>query len=135
MTAATSSAATIRPSIGVVILPPRVQLYTAPFCVNCERARLLLEHAGIAFEEIDLSRDLERCCALAALTGGRSVPQLVIDGRSIGGFDQLAALESSGGLQALTGSDSEAALPRIGESPDGGLPAAAQDRAMNGRMR
>jgi glutaredoxin len=54
-----------------VISPPRVQLYTAPFRVYCE---------------------------LEALTGGRSVPQLLVDGRPIGGFDELAALERNGGL-------------------------------------
>jgi glutaredoxin 3 len=82
-----------------VISPPRVQLYTGPFRVYCDPARgALLECRRIAFEEIDLSRDLERCCELEALTGGRSVPQLLVDGRPIGGFDELAALERNGGL-------------------------------------
>jgi hypothetical protein len=48
-----------------VISPPRVQLYTGPFRVYCDPARgALLECRRIAFEEIDLSRDLERCCEL-----------------------------------------------------------------------
>jgi hypothetical protein len=51
-----------------VISPPRVELYTAPFC------------------------------ALQALTGGRSAPQIVLDGRPIGGFDELAALDRHGRL-------------------------------------
>jgi glutaredoxin 3 len=75
-----------------VISPPRVELYTAPFCVDCDRARTLLERQGIVFEEIDLSSDLERCCALEALTGGRSAPQVVFDGAPVGGFDALARL-------------------------------------------
>lgn len=79
--------------------PQRVQLYTAPFCAYCERARELLARRRIAFEEIDLSVDLKRCCELEALTGGRSVPQLVIDGRPIGGYAELAALDRSGGLK------------------------------------
>jgi hypothetical protein len=62
-----------------VISPPRVQLYTAPFCAYCDRARALLERRRIAFEEIDLSRDLERCCELEALTG-KSVAQLAVAG-------------------------------------------------------
>jgi hypothetical protein len=41
-----------------VISPPRVELYTAPFCALCERARQLLARAGIAFEEIDLGATL-----------------------------------------------------------------------------
>lgn len=82
-----------------MISSPRVELYTAPFCALCERARQLLARAGIAFEEIDLSSDPERCCALEALTGGRSVPQIVLDGRPIGGFDELAALDRHGRLR------------------------------------
>jgi len=64
-----------------VISPPRVQLYTARFCACCDRARALLERRRIAFEEIDLGRVFERCCEAEALTGGRSVPQVVVDGR------------------------------------------------------
>jgi glutaredoxin 3 len=85
---------------------PRVQLYTAPFCADCERARALLERAGIAFEEIDLSRDPARCCQLESLTGGRSVPQLLVEGRPIGGFDELAALERNGGLRMPASAES-----------------------------
>jgi glutaredoxin 3 len=77
----------------------RVVLYTAPFCAECERARALLERRGIAFEEIDLSADPERCCELEALTGGRSAPQIVIDGRPIGGFAELSALDRAGGVE------------------------------------
>jgi glutaredoxin 3 len=69
-----------------------LQLYTAPFCAECDRARTLLERNGIAFVEIDLSRDPERCCALQELTGGRSTPQLVLDGRPLGGYAELAAV-------------------------------------------
>jgi glutaredoxin 3 len=56
------------------------------------RARALLERRGIAFEKGDLSADPERCFELEALTGGRSAPQIVIDGRPIGGFAELSAV-------------------------------------------
>jgi len=82
-----------------VIPSPRVELYTAPFCALCERARQLLGRAGIACEEIDRSSDPERCSELETLTGGHSVPQLLIDGRPIGGFDELAALDRAGRLR------------------------------------
>ncbi|MGZ4300498.1 MAG: glutaredoxin family protein [Gaiellaceae bacterium] len=55
-------------------MSPHAQLYTAPFCADCDRARALLERTGITFEEIDLSRDLECCCQLVALTGGLRPP-------------------------------------------------------------
>jgi glutaredoxin 3 len=53
---------------------------------------------GIAFEEIDLGRDPERCCALEERTGGKSTPQIVLDGRPAGGYRELAALAQSGRL-------------------------------------
>lgn len=77
----------------------RVVLYSAPFCAECERARALLERRGVAFEEVDLSSDPDRCCELGSLTGGRSTPQIVIDGRPIGGFGELAALDRAGGFE------------------------------------
>jgi glutaredoxin 3 len=89
-----------------VIPSPRVQLYTTSFCALCARARQLLERAGVIFEEIDLSSVPERCCELEALTGGRSAPQLAVDGRPIGGFDELAALQRNGLLAGWTSADS-----------------------------
>ena len=116
-------------TVGIVTAAQRVELYTAPFCANCDRARELLERAGVAFAEIDLSRDLERCCELEALTGGRSTPQIVIDGRPIGGYAELAALDRTGGLQALA----RGRRPHgVGGSTDGAAPAVAHDPTMNG---
>lgn len=109
---------------------PLVELYTAPFCANCDRARELLERAGIAFTEIDLSRDLERCCELEALTGGRSTPQIVIDGRPLGGYAELAALDRTGGLEAFARRRGTGAAPVRG-STDGAPPAVAHDPAMD----
>ena len=106
----------------------RVELYTAPFCASCDRARELLGRAGIAFTEIDLSRDLERCCELEALTGGRSTPQVVIDGRPIGGYAELTALDRTGGLQALA----RPASHGVGGSTDGTAPPVARDPTMQG---
>jgi glutaredoxin 3 len=109
----------------------RVELYTAPFCANCDRARELLERVGVAFAEIDLSRDLERCCELEALTGGRSTPQIVIDGRPVGGYAELAALDRTGGLRAFARGGGSGAAPVRG-STDGAPPAVAHDPTMNG---
>jgi glutaredoxin 3 len=106
----------------------RVELYTAPFCASCDRARELLGRAGIAFTEIDLSSDLERCCELEALTGGRSTPQVVIDGRPIGGYAELAALDRTGGLLALA----RPAPHGVGGSTDGAAPAGVHDPTMQG---
>ena len=50
---------------------------------------------GCAFETIDIG-DPEQCCRLHELTGGASVPQVVIDGRAVGGYDEIAALIRGG---------------------------------------
>lgn len=70
---------------------PRIRLYVSRWCVQCERAVALLERHGLPFEAIDVAGP-DRCCRLHELTGGRSVPQAIVDGRPIGGYDELAAL-------------------------------------------
>lgn len=66
------------------------------------RAKRLLEARRIAFREIDVASDDARRGELIERTGRRTVPQIFIDGRSIGGFDELAALDAAGELAGLT---------------------------------
>jgi glutaredoxin 3 len=68
---------------------PEIRLYVSRWCAQCERAVALLEEHGLSFQTIDVG-DLDGCCRLHELTGGRSVPQAVVDGRPIGGYDELA---------------------------------------------
>ena len=75
--------------------PPRIRLYVSRFCVECERAVALLERHGLPFETIDIAAP-DGCCRLHELTGGRSVPQATVDGRPVGGYDELAALVRDG---------------------------------------
>ena len=75
--------------------PPRVRLYVSRFCTQCERAAALLDRHGILYELVDVG-DAEGCCRLHELTGGRSVPQALLDGRPVGGFDELSALVAAG---------------------------------------
>jgi glutaredoxin 3 len=80
----------------------RVELYTTAFCPFCDRARALLERKGIAFEEHDAPHGSEaRRVAIERSGGRRTVPQIFIDGRAIGGSDDLAALDRAGKLDAL----------------------------------
>ena len=76
----------------------RVQLYTTRWCGYCVRAKALLASKGIAFEEISLDGDPHFRQTLLDLTGGWTVPQILIDGRPIGGYAELWALERAGGL-------------------------------------
>jgi glutaredoxin 3 len=80
----------------------RVEIYTTAFCPYCERARALLRKKGVAFEEYDAPHGSAARQEAIARSGGRTtVPQIFIDGRPIGGSDDLLALERSGRLDAL----------------------------------
>ena len=79
-----------------------VTIYTTGYCPYCAAAKSLLDKKGIAFEEIDVSSDPTTRAELVQRTGGRrTVPQVFIDGQSIGGYDELAVLERGGQLDVL----------------------------------
>jgi glutaredoxin 3 len=78
-----------------------VEIYTTRLCATCHAAKALLREKGIGFREIDVSADDEARQAMTERTGGRrSVPQIFIDGRHVGGFEELESLVWSGGLAA-----------------------------------
>jgi glutaredoxin 3 len=76
-------------------------MYTTRWCGYCVRAKALLDARGLAYEEIKLDDDPAFRAHLLELTGGWTVPQILIDGAPIGGFAELWALERSGGLDRL----------------------------------
>ena len=78
----------------------KVEIYTTAWCSFCLAAKRLLSARGIAFEEIDVTMDRDLRAAMAGRAGGRrTVPQVFIDGRHIGGCDDLYALDREGGLK------------------------------------
>jgi glutaredoxin 3 len=79
----------------------KVEVYTTRHCAHCVRAKLLLHRRDIPFVEIDVSGDHEKRAWLVRATGRRTVPQIFIGGRSIGGAAELAALDRSGELTKL----------------------------------
>ena len=76
----------------------RIQVYSTRWCGYCVRAKALLDGKGIAYEEIMLDDDPAFRHTLHELTGGRTVPQIVIDGTPIGGYTELWRLDKSGQL-------------------------------------
>lgn len=76
----------------------RIQIYTTRWCGYCVRAKTLLDGKGIAYEEISLDDDPAFRRNLHDLTGGWTVPQILIDGDPIGGYTELWRLEKSGAL-------------------------------------
>jgi glutaredoxin 3 len=78
-----------------------VILYTTSACPFCSSAKALLNKRGISYEEINLARDPDGRQQLIDTTGMTTFPQIVIDGRSIGGFTELLAADRAGQLPAL----------------------------------
>lgn len=78
-----------------------VTIYTTSYCPYCRAATALLTKKKVAFTEIDVTSDDAARRDLAARTGQRTVPQVFIDGRSVGGYDDLAALDRAGRLDEL----------------------------------
>jgi glutaredoxin 3 len=78
----------------------RVQMYTTRWCGYCVRAKVLLDGRGIPYEEISLDDDPAFRRNLFELTGGWTVPQILIDGQPIGGYTELWRLDRSGALDA-----------------------------------
>lgn len=80
----------------------KVEIYTSPFCGFCHRAKRLLDTKGVAYEEFDVMLHPSRKTEMVARAEGRrTVPQIFIDGRGIGGCDDLHALDASGKLDGL----------------------------------
>jgi glutaredoxin 3 len=76
----------------------RVQIYTTAWCGYCVRAKALLDSRGIDYDEINLDGDVHFREKLLDLTGGWTVPQILVDGRPIGGYTELWRLDKSGRL-------------------------------------
>lgn len=81
----------------------QVTMYTTGWCPYCARARALLERKGIDWTEIDLEAEPERRAEMIKRTGARTVPQIFIGDRYVGGSDELYELDQSGELDALLG--------------------------------
>jgi len=78
-----------------------VTLYTTGYCPYCVNAKALLRRKGVAFEEIDVGASPQRLAEMLQRSNRRSVPQIFIGERHVGGFDDLATLEHQGRLDEL----------------------------------
>jgi glutaredoxin 3 len=81
---------------------PQIEIYTQPWCPFCSRAVSLLSGKGVTFREIDAPHgSAERREAIRRSGGRTTVPQIFIDGRHVGGCDDLMALDQAGKLDPL----------------------------------
>ncbi len=81
---------------------PKVEIYTKQTCAYCDRAKQLLDHKGVKYTEIPIDQDqqaLEQM--LSRSLGRRTVPQIFINDRAIGGCDDLYALDQAGRLDSI----------------------------------
>ncbi len=84
----------------------KVEVYTTTACPYCVRAKALLKHKGVEFTEIDVTDDAELRAKMVEMAGGRrTVPEIFINGKIIGGYDELRALADQGGLDPLLTAD------------------------------
>ena len=81
---------------------PKVEVYASQFCGYCARAKRLLSQKGVEYIEYDVIEEPAKREEMVRRAGGRmTVPQIFIDGRHIGGCDDIYALEDAGGLDPL----------------------------------
>ena len=82
----------------------QVEMYTTGWCPYCARALALLRKKGVAYEEISLDEEPGRRAEMIERAhGGRTVPQIFIDGEHIGGCDEMVALDRAGKLDPKLG--------------------------------
>jgi glutaredoxin 3 len=78
-----------------------VKIYTKEGCPYCRRAKELLKGKSVAFEEIDVSNDQKTRDELESSTGFATVPMIFIDGKFVGGANDLSELDESGKLDGM----------------------------------
>lgn len=83
----------------------KVKIYTTPICPYCVRAKALLKKKGATFDEVDVFMDADARQEMEDKSNGaRTVPQIFIGEKYVGGCDELYALESEGRLDPLLNS-------------------------------
>jgi glutaredoxin 3 len=80
----------------------KVEIYSSQFCGYCSRAKRLLSQKGVDYIDYDVMEDTSKRDEMIQRANGRmTVPQIFIDGKHIGGSDDLYALDGAGGLDPL----------------------------------
>ncbi len=80
----------------------KVKVYSTGSCPVCVKAKAFLDKRGIAYDEVRIDLDRAALREFSVVTNGaRTVPQIVVDGKCIGGFTELTELHMDGGLDHL----------------------------------
>jgi alkyl hydroperoxide reductase subunit F len=103
----------------------KIEIYSKEWCPYCTKAKMLLDNKGLEYEEKDVTSNASLEQEMIERSKRRSVPQIFIDGVSIGGYDDLASFNASGeldkqlGLSTDTGTDRVYDVAVIGAGPAG----------------
>jgi glutaredoxin 3 len=82
----------------------KVEIYTKWGCPYCVAAKSLLDKKGVTYEEYDVTMGgPKKAEMLERVPGARTVPQVIVNGKALGGFDDISALDSRGGLDPMLG--------------------------------
>lgn len=79
----------------------QIEIYTKAWCPYCHRAKQLLHSKGLHFQEVSVDNDAKQMERMQSRSGRKTVPQIFIDGRHIGGSDDLESANQTGALDQL----------------------------------
>lgn len=79
----------------------KIEIYTTDHCAYCTRAKMVLDQKGVDYTEINVEKNPEKMAEMMERSGNRTVPQIFINDKNIGGFDDLWALEKQKKLDEL----------------------------------
>ena len=82
-----------------------IEIYTASYCPYCTRSKTLLDRKGVTYQEINIEHDTSQREEMIMRSGRRTVPQIFINGKPIGGYDDLYKLSTNGKLDTLLSND------------------------------
>jgi glutaredoxin 3 len=84
---------------------PRVVLFTTDQCSFCDRVKVLFARRGVTYDEVEVPRDdMESRRQLVQITGRYTLPQVIVDGTPLGGWDDLRRLDEAGELDRVLAS-------------------------------
>lgn len=90
-----------------------IEIYSKEWCPYCAKAKALLKAKGLSYQEIDVTTDEARQREMVERSGRRTVPQIFLDGVSIGGYDDLANLNATGELDQRLGNTAAVDLTKV----------------------
>ncbi len=91
----------------------KIEIYSKEWCPYCTKAKALLRSKGLEYEEIDVTSDAEGELEMIERSQRRTVPQIFIDGQSVGGYDDLAKLNATAELDRLLNIESPVDLTQV----------------------